>query len=187
MALSNAEMAAVVMDVLKELRKRRRKRIAAVSTMTFAALSAGASIQTCFLNERVTEVVAQRVQETTEPIQETTEELARRPYVEGLETEFSQAERLVIVGTAFGSDPGSIELFYKKAPNVGEELTGETRTPTLYLPGESIDRWTDDEIVVMTIEEERQRMLDRVDEPDFADMIPYIRVVRADGTRSSVW
>ena len=180
--LTDADTNVVVERVLIELRKRRLKWIATALAM----LSAGASMQTCFLNEKVMELVVQRVQETTEPIQETTEELAQRPYVEGLDSEWFQADRLVIIGTAFGSVAGSIELFYK-VPNVGEESTGETRTPTLYLSDESIERWTDDEIIVRTTEQERQRLLERVNEPDFTEMIPYIRVVRADRTRSSVW
>ncbi len=155
-------------------------------TAMLAMLSAGASIQTCFLNERVTEIVGQSVQETTDPIRVTTEELAQRPYVEGLETEWSQADRLVIVGTAFGSDAGSIELFYKLV-NIESGSTRETRSPTLYLSGESIERWTDDEIIVTTTEEERRTLLAPVGELDFEYMTPYIRVVRADRTRSSVW
>ena len=185
--LTDEDTKVIVPRVLAELDRRRRKRIATAVTMAFATLSAAASIQTCFLRERVTEVVSQRVQETTEPIQETTNELAQRPYVAGLTTEFFEADRLVIVGTAFGNATGSIELFYKKVPSGGEEPTGETRTQTLYLAGESIEQWTDEEIIVRTTEQERQRMLDRVGEPDFSDMIPYIRVVREDGTRSSVW
>ena len=185
--LTSNEVNEIVLQVMAAIARRRRKRIGKAVTMALAALSAGASIQTCFLSERVEEYADQRIQETTEPIQEATEELARRPYVAGLDTDFSQADRLIIVGTAFGAAAGSIELFYKKVPSGGEEPTGETRTPTLYLAGESIEQWADEEIIVRTTEQERQGMLDRVDEPDFADMIPYIRVVRADGTRSAVW
>lgn len=187
MPLTDGDMKNVTMHVLAEISKRRRRWV----MMALAVLTAVASIQACIFNQRMAELVDQRVQETTEPIQEATDELAQRPYVAGLDTEFSQADRLVIDGTAFGSEAGSIELFYKVIPSIGvpteDGSLGETRTQTLYLRGESIEQWTDEEIIVRTTEQERQRMLERVGEPDFADMVPYIRVVRADHTRSSVW
>lgn len=167
MPLTESDTKAVVALVLVELSKRRQRRI--VTAM--AVLSAMASIPVYVLTQ--------------------VKELKQRPYVAGLATDFEQAKRLVIVGTAFGSDAGSVELFYKVNTDVeeliGEESTGETRTQTLYLSGESIEQWTDDQIIVSTTEHERQSLLDRVGKRDFENMIPYIRVVRADGARSSVW
>lgn len=178
MPLTDSDTKAVVALVLVELSKRRQRRI--VTAM--AVLSAMASIPVYVLTQ---------VWETTENQGVTIEELRQRPYVAGLATDFHQADRLVIVGTAFGLDAGSVELFYKVNTDVeelmGEESTGETRTQTLYLSGESIEQWTDDQIIVSTTEHERQSLLDRVGKRDFENMIPYIRVVRADGARSSVW
>jgi hypothetical protein len=119
------------------------------------------------------------------------ERYSQRPYVDGLETEFSQAERLVITGTAFGSSRGSVELFYKlsisNSPAGDTASTAETRTATITLRDERIEEWTESQIIVTTALGQRQVFLDSVGADDFAELIPYIRVVTVDGRRSPLW
>ena len=116
---------------------------------------------------------------------------AQRPYVDGLETEFSQAERLVISGTAFGSALGSVELFYKRsisdAFGTVDNLTEETRSATITLRDEQIEEWEENRIIVRTTMNQRDVFLESVGAEDFGGLIPYIRVVTADGRRSPLW
>ena len=122
MPLTDTEMKTVVILVQDELRKSWRRKIA----MALAIFSAAMAAYTYYLGT----------------IQEVTDELIERPYVAGLDSEWSAADRLVIDGNAFGSIPGSVELYYKVF-RLGNGGTGETRTPTLSLSGESIEMWTE--------------------------------------------
>lgn len=178
MPLTDNEMRIVELLVQNEIRKGWRRRIA----MALAIFSAAMGACTYYLG-----YVAQETERGVEEfVQEATDELLDRPYVNGLDSDWSVADRLVIDGSAFGSIPGRVELYYKVF-GLGGDGTGETRTPTLSLSDESIELWTENMIIVTTTEEQRRVLLDRVDEPDFADLTPYIRVVRADLTRSPVW
>lgn len=116
---------------------------------------------------------------------------AQRPFVDGLETEFSQANRLVITGTAFGSERGGVELFYKRSISdslAGDaDVTGETRSATITLQNERIEQWTKTQIIVTTTPEQRAVLLESIGADGFEGLIPYIRIATADGRRSPVW
>ena len=188
MPLTDDDTKVVAARVLVELDRRRHRRI--VTAM--AVLSAVFSMLVYIITQvRGTQETQETQQEDIEVVTERVDEVTRRPYVEGLATDFSEAARLVITGDAFGSDAGTVELFYMVNLDVEElmreESTGEMQTQTLYLRGESIEQWTDDQIVVSTTKQERQSLLEHVGKRDFGNMIPYIRVVRADERRSNIW
>ena len=103
------------------------------------------------------------------------------PFVARLTTAYSQAERLTIVGRAFGDSPGElarVELFYR---------SGTEDTSTIVLQGEQVAEWTDREITVTTTPEQRGSLLAEASAQDFGELTPYIRVVTADGQRSNLW
>ena len=82
-------------------------------------------------------------------------------------------------------------MFYKLSisdnPAVGTFSTAETRTATITLRDERIEEWTESQIIVTTTPGQRQVFLDSVGADDFAELIPYIRIVTVDGSRSPLW
>lgn len=173
MPLTDDDTRVVAARVLVEIDRRKHRRIVTAMAVLSAMFSMLAYIVTQVQGTRENR---ENQQEDIEVVAEQIDELAQRPYVERLATNFSEAARLVIIGNAFGSDAGTVELFYMVNPDVeelmGEESTGEMQTQTLYLRDESIEQWTDDRIIVSTTEQERQSLLEHVGKCDFESMIP---------------
>lgn len=117
-------------------------------------------------------------------------EVSQRPYINNLATPFAQAQRLVIEGTAFGSSPGSVELYYRASAGTAlddqDQRTG-TQTVTMILQGERIEEWTESEIIVTTTQAQRRQLLESIGASNFGNLVPYIRVVTAGRQRSPVW
>lgn len=103
------------------------------------------------------------------------------PVVVGMESPFSEPERLVIVGAAFGSDEGHVELYY-------QQRSEETQSPGIVkLGGDQIYEWTDSRIILRTTMQQQQEIKESLQIEDFDDVVPYIVVVTADGEQSNVW
>ena len=118
--------------------------------------------------------------------------LTERPYIEGLETLFEEAERLIIVGRAFGESPGSVELFYElpisdSFEDEMNERASQNRSTTITLRGDRIEDWTETQILVNTTPGQRRVLLASIGAEDFTNLIPYLRVVTADRRRSNLW
>lgn len=102
------------------------------------------------------------------------------PFVVGLETEFGSVERLTIIGTAFGPNPGQVELFY-------EHRVRGTRSVAITLKDDRIAEWTNSRITVTTTLEQQSRIREQLQVPDFSGVVPYVTVMTAEGRPSPVW
>ena len=102
------------------------------------------------------------------------------PFVVGMETEFGSVERLTIVGTAFGPNPGQVELFY-------EDRVRGTRSVAITLREERIVEWTNSRITVTTTLEQQSRIREQLQVQDFSAVVPYVTVMTAEGRPSPVW
>ncbi len=102
------------------------------------------------------------------------------PFVVGMETEFDNVERLTIVGTAFGPDAGQVELFY-------ENRSGGARSVTIILKEDQIKEWTNSRIKVTTTLEQQRTIQEQLQVRDFSAVVPYVRVMTAEGRPSPIW
>lgn len=117
------------------------------------------------------------------------EQVADRPYIDGLATEFGEVDRLVINGTAFGENAGSVELFYKRSV-FGEDVqgaAGDSRSITITLVQERIESWREDQIIVTTTPAQQRALLASMELNTFDDLVPYIRIITAERRRSPLW
>lgn len=184
--LSDRDMELIVRRVMEEIRRQRvlarRWRIGLVATLVTALVASVAAM----INE--VEMLGHGVR----GVQERVDVVEDRPYIEGMATPFNDAEHLVINGSAFGDEPGFVELFYKRTiveiiPGAAQLDPGATRSPTVILSGDLVVSWTDEQIAVNTTPDQRRVILDRLRAEGFEDLIPYVRVVTAAGRRSSLW
>lgn len=102
------------------------------------------------------------------------------PFVVGMETEFASVERLIIVGTAFGWNAGQVELTY-------ENRSGGTWSAVITLQEDRITEWTNSRITVTTTLEQQRTIREQLQVQNFSDVVPYVRVITAEGRPSPVW
>ena len=102
------------------------------------------------------------------------------PFVVGMETEFDNVDRLIIVGTAFGPNAGRVELTY-------EHRTGGTRSVSITLKEDRITEWTNNRIKVTTTMEQQRTIQEQLQVEDFSAVVPYVRVTTAEGRSSPSW
>ncbi len=108
--------------------------------------------------------------------------ISEGPIIFGLDTEFDEASRLEIIGTGFGSEKGSVELYYKV-------FLEDAETRPVTLRGEQITEWTDTRITAMTNGDQRVQMLGSLENgrENFEGLIPYIMITTADMRVSPLW
>ena len=173
----------VAFRVRESLRADRRWVIRMLITTLVAVVG---SIAAAWNANRAANSASQNATSANDAAVTSVEILEDRPYIDGLGASSDEHE-LIIEGTAFGSLPGRVELFYKLV--FTDDLgCNETRTPTITLDGDRIRSWTETEIVVTTIDEQRNVFRKSVcNADDFDNLVPYLRVVTNDRRRSPVW
>ncbi len=118
------------------------------------------------------------------------------PRVTGLESGFSNIDRLDIVGVSFGDMFGRVEVYYEP----GDE---DCRSDTIILDEDEIDVWRNDQISLEPSSDQKEAIFDSLfehcSEPPFEgqrpedlrlalnEMVPYISVRTSDGRLSPVW
>ena len=82
--------------------------------------------------------------------------------------------------TAFGPNAGQVELFY------GNRSSG-ARSVSITLKEDRIVEWTNNRIKVTTTMEQQRTIQEQLQVEDFSAVVPYVRVMTAEGRSSPIW
>ena len=177
-------------DIVRAVEARRRGRIKAfLKGLVLAVPAVGGAVQyTVSYLEGLVDVRSAAVVATfDERVGERLQPYDARPYVDRLTVSPVNPTSFVIAGTGFGPARGGVELFYKLEVTGSLDANVETRSATVTLSGEQIMSWSDQELAVQMTDAQRDTVLSSIGQTDFRDMRPYIRVLTADGRRTSLW